>query len=241
MLSIAIAEDNAEEREKLIKQVVQLGYTLQLVAVNGYDLLEQLQVLPTHKLPHILLLDIKMPRINGLLVTMYCAFKYPTIKVIGVSSHTNEQLVTHVITEGASAFITKYFLTPASIVYADNYGNTHLLQLAIDAVQKGELFIDKLLVNHPEKIQQNISTNTIIQKKYPQLKPKHREFIILNAAGLSLTEIALLMQISKHTVKDYNTILCQMFNVDNHHQLVQACFEQGIVKLAVYFDESMEN
>ncbi|MFY7899564.1 MAG: response regulator [Chitinophagaceae bacterium] len=241
MLSIAIAEDNAEEREKLKKQVIQLGYTLQIVAVNGYDLLEQLQVLPTQKLPQILLLDIKMPRINGLLVTMYCAFKYPSIKVIGISSHTNEQLVTQVITEGASAFITKYFLTPSSIVYTDNYGDANLLQLAINAVQKGELFIDKLLVNYPENIQRTISTNTIIQKKYAQLKPKHREFIILNAAGLSLNEVALLMHISKHTIKDYNTVLCKMFAVDNHHQLVHACFELGIVKLAVYFDNSINN
>ncbi len=239
MLTIAIAEDNAAEMEGLKQQVTKLGYQLVLSAINGYDLLQQLLKLPTNKLPHILLLDINMPKINGLIATIYCAYKYPSIKIIAVSSHTNDTLITEVITEGAVAFITKYFLTPKSIVYYDNYGSTNVLQIAITAVQNGQLFIDKLLINHPESIKRTIATSTIIAKQHSYLKPKHREFAVLNAAGLSLQEVAALMHMSVNTIKEYSALLCKLFGVENHHQLVNACFAHGIVKLAMFYDNTM--
>ena len=241
MLTIAIAEDNSAEREGLIQQVKTLGYTLVLTAVDGYDLLLQLAKLPTNKLPNILLLDMNMPKINGLLVTTYCTYKYPSLKIIAVSSHTNDALITEVITEGASAFITKYFLTPNAFIYTDNYGSTNTLQMAIKALQNEQLFIDKLLVNNPESITRNVSTNAIVATKFQHLKPIHREFAILNASGLSLSEVAALMHISVNTIKDYNILLCKQFAVKNHHQLAQACFAYGIVKQAVYYDHTMSN
>jgi DNA-binding NarL/FixJ family response regulator len=240
MLTIAIAEDNAAEREGLIKQVALLRHKLLFAAVNGYDLLEQLLKLQKDKLPKLLLLDINMPRINGLIITIYCAFKYPNIKIIGVSSHTNEQLVTEILTEGAVAFITKYFLTPNSIVYKDNYGTTNVLQIAIDAVLQAQLFIDKLLVNDTTNIKLTPTTASIIAKNYKHLNAKQIEFAILNAAGLSIKDIAKLMSVSPNTVKDYNKILCKHFAVANHSQLALACFQHGIVKQAVYYDKTME-
>ena len=63
----------------------------------------------TKHLPDILLLDIKMPKIDGLLLTQYITFIHPSIKIIGVSSHSNEALVTEVLSEGALGFITKSF------------------------------------------------------------------------------------------------------------------------------------
>lgn len=239
MLTIAIAEDNAAEMEGLKQQVATLGHKLLLTAVNGYDLLEQLLKLPTDKLPKLLLLHINMPRINGLLITTCCTFKYPSIKIIGVSSHTNEQLITEVITEGAVAFITKYFLTPDSIVYKANYGSTNVLQIAINAILAGQLFIDKLLVNNPTTIKLTSTTASIIARHYKHLKPKQIEFAILNAAGLSLKEIAYLMHTTTNTVKDYNEVLCNQFNVVNHGQLALACVQHGIVKQAIYYDTTM--
>ena len=239
MLTIGIADNNTAEREGLIKQVALLGHKLLLTAVNGYDLLEQLLKLQTEKLPKLLLLDINMPKINGLIVTIYCAFKYPSIKIIGVSSHTNDQLITEVVTEGASAFITKYFLTPNSIVYKDNYGTTNVLQIAIKAVLEGQLFIDKLLINNPATIKPTPTTASIIATHHKYLKPKHIEFAILNAAGLSLKEISHLMHTSVNTVKDYNELLCKRFGVANHAQLALACIQHSIVKQATYYDNTM--
>ncbi len=239
MLTIAIAEDNAAEMVGLIEHVNKLGHKLLLTAINGYHLLEQLSKLPTYKLPNILLLDINMPKINGLIVTMYFANKYPSIKIIAVSSHTNDTLIAEVVTEGASAFITKYFLTPNSVVYQNVYGTTNVLELAIEAVQNGQLFIDKLLVNNPSDIKTTLATSTIIENHYSSLKPHKRAFIILNGADLSFKEIAILMHTTENTVKEYSSILCKKFGVKNRYLLTKACFAHCIVKQAVYYDSTM--
>jgi DNA-binding NarL/FixJ family response regulator len=93
MITIGIAEDNPLEMEGLKEHVNKLGHKLVLTAINGYHLLEQLSKLPTQKLPQILLLDINMPKVNRLIVTMYFAYKYPSIKIIAVSSHTSDTLI----------------------------------------------------------------------------------------------------------------------------------------------------
>lgn len=241
MITIAIAEDNTVEREGLIQQINKLGCNLVFAAVNGYDLLMRLSKLPTQKLPQILLLDIKMPKINGLIVTIYCTYKYPSIKIIAVSSHTNETLIAEILTEGASAFITKYFITPNSFVYNNVYGTKNVLQLAIEAVQNGQLFIDKLLVNNPNEIKTTVATSAIINKYYSHFRPKKREFVILNVADLSLSEIAELMHTTESTLKEYSALLCKQFTVSNRYQVANACFTHGIVKLAAYYDNTMND
>ncbi|MDI9365125.1 MAG: response regulator [Flavobacterium sp.] len=238
MLTIAIAADNAAEMEGLKSEVVKLGHQVVFTATNGYDLLKQLSKLLLPKLPKVILLDVKMPKINGLIVTIYCAYKYPSIKIIAVSSYTNGTLIVEMFTEGASAFITKYFLTPNSVAYKNVYGAANALQLAIEALQKGQLFIDRLLVNNPNDIKKTVPTSAIIDKYYNFFKPKHREFVILNASGLKLAEIALLMNTTVNTLKDYNTIFCKLFNVNNHHQVAQVCVQNGIVKQALYFNNA---
>ena len=60
-------------------------------------------------MPDCILLDIQMPKIDGLLLAQYISHKYPQLKMIGVSTHSNVELVTEVLSEGATAFISKYF------------------------------------------------------------------------------------------------------------------------------------
>ena len=88
-----------------------------------------------------------------------------------------------------------------------------MLRIAINAVLDEQLFIDKLLVNNPTDIKFTPTTASIIATNYKYLKPKYIEFAILNAAGLSLKKIALLMNTTVNTVKDHNELLCKYFGV----------------------------
>jgi DNA-binding NarL/FixJ family response regulator len=89
-----------------------------------------------------------MPKIDGLLLTQYITFIHPSIKIIGVSSHSNEALVTEVLSEGALGFITKFFLKRESAVYQGTYGNRNILFEAMDAALDNKEYIDSLLFNH---------------------------------------------------------------------------------------------
>lgn len=82
-------------------------------------------------------------------------------------------------------------------------------------------------------------TQNIIAQKYKHFKPTHIEFAILNAAGLTLKEIAALMCVSYGATKDYCDTLCKQFNVAERHELAKRRMKYGIVKLAYYFDASI--
>ncbi|MDI9364810.1 MAG: response regulator [Flavobacterium sp.] len=234
MITVAIAEDNAKERTLLKNVIAALGHKLLFDAVDGRDILVKLGTAKV--LPKILLLDVQMPYANGLDVTTYVNIKYPSIKIICISWHTNERLVKDIIGEGAKAFISKHFLTTNSAIYQDVIKGTNPLAEAIDSLQKGEIFIEKLLLNDIKKIQFSLSTSQIIAEKYRYLKPRLIEFAILNATNMPMEDIANILCVSVDTAKKYYQQLAKDFKVHTRDKLAKTCMENGIVKFATYFD-----
>jgi DNA-binding NarL/FixJ family response regulator len=236
MITIGIAEDNATEREQLKNAIsgYPKDYKLLFAAKDGKDCLQQLKKHP----PNILLLDINMPFVTGLIITTWCSYKHADTKIIGVSSHTNENLIREVITEGAKAFISKYFLSPESIIYKEALEGADLLKEAITKVYNSERFIDKLVMNNPELFKPSICSREIIAKDFPNLKHDHILFAILNTTDLSYEEIAALMDISLHTVKSYYQKLANQFKVSGRTNLANYCMRHGLVKFAGFYDDS---
>ncbi len=238
MINVALAEDDSLERDLLIKEIItNPAYNLIITAVDGFDLLQQI-----HKakiLPDILLLDINMPKVDGLLVTSYLHLIYPEIRIIGVSSHCSENLIRAVLSEGANGFITKYFLYKQSILFMDHYRQTDFLGEAIHNVFNGNNYIDKLLTNHPAQIKLSISTHQVITSHFKQLKQELVQFALLNAAELTFAEIAAIMNLSKASIKNYYNQLSVRFNLGNRKELTTFCIKNGLVKLPFYLDNNL--
>lgn len=237
VLRIAIAEDEERHLNPLIKEVTAFKKSeINIVAKNGLELLMSLQ--NVKHLPDILLLDIKMPKIDGLIITQYITYYYPSIKIIGVSSHSNEALVTEVLSEGAIGFITKFFLNKESAIYLGTYGNRNILFEAMDAALDNKEYIDILLFNHNGSIKKSLSTKTIINENFADMPKAHIQYIILNAANLTHVEIATIMNKSVASVKNYYNLLAAEFYVKTRSELVYYCTTHGIVKHPNYFDKT---
>lgn len=237
MLRIAIAEDEERHLNPLLKEVTAFKKNeINIVAKNGLELLMSLQ--NTKHLPDILLLDIKMPKIDGLIITQYITYYYPSIKIIGVSSHSNEALVTEVLSEGAIGFITKFILNKASAIYFGTYGNRNILFEAMEAALDNKEFIDSLLFNQRDSIKKSKSTKTIINENFANMPKAHIQYLILNAANLSHSEIAKVMNKSVASVKNYFNLIAAEFDVNTRSELVYYCTTHGIVKHPSYFDKT---
>jgi len=237
VLRIAIAEDEEKHLKAIIKEVTAYKKNeINIVSNNGYELLMALQTVK--QLPDILLLDIKMPKMDGLILTQYISFKHPSIKIIGVSSHSNEALVTEVLSEGACGFITKFFLHRASAIYQGTYGSRNILFESIEAALENKEYIDILLFNYKGSIKKSKSTKTIIKESFSNIPNTHIEYLILNAANLSHSEIAKVMNKSLASVKNYFNLLSAEFNVNTRSELVYYCTTHGIVKHPSYFDKT---
>lgn len=202
---------------------------------NGFELLMALN--KTKKTPDILLLDIQLPKIDGLLLTQYIKFNYPQIKIIGISSHCNESLVSEVLNEGAQAFISKLFINRESAIYQNTIGNRNILFESIQSIKKGDTYIDELLINNSAKMRLSVTTSEIRNKHFPNLTKNQIEFLILNAADLSFEEISEIMQIGKSSIKNYYNQLAKYFEIHSRTELITFSIKRGLIKLPSYYDK----
>lgn len=105
VIKIAIADDHDLFREGLIallKEYEELRVVLQVS--NGKALIENIN---RYK-PHIVLLDIEMPDMDGVETTRVLHEKFPGIKIIALTMHSEEAFIFEMIANGAHGFVPKH-------------------------------------------------------------------------------------------------------------------------------------
>jgi two-component system invasion response regulator UvrY len=131
MYKIAIAEDHKYMREYISLLCQTLGFVLIFLAPDGQKLEDYLSSNEANPLllPDIILMDICMPIINGIAVTVFVARHFPSIKIIALSLYTHEKPVIDMLRSGAKGFIDKH-----------NIDSNELL-LAVKIVMNNEQYI----------------------------------------------------------------------------------------------------
>lgn len=111
-ITIAVVDDHSLFREgivALLKDYDNLDVVLQ--ASSGKELVKALEVKKKNEgpeaVPHIVLLDLQMPDMNGMETTMHLQQYYPDIKIIILTMHNEEQLIFDLMNKGASGFLPK--------------------------------------------------------------------------------------------------------------------------------------
>ncbi len=103
---IAIVDDQKLFRQSLANLLNGIpGLRLVLEAENGKDCLDKLaRVIP---LPDIILMDMEMPEIDGMELKELLQRQYPTIRIIVLSVHASERLISRMIEAGSSGYLVK--------------------------------------------------------------------------------------------------------------------------------------
>ena len=105
-IRIAVVDDQNIFRQSLAILLNAVpNFELIADAEGGYAFLEILKQLPQP--PDVLLLDMNMPGMNGIELNEILQGEYPQIKVIVLSVHTQERLISKMIAAGASAYLVK--------------------------------------------------------------------------------------------------------------------------------------
>jgi DNA-binding NarL/FixJ family response regulator len=159
----------------------------------------------------VMILDLSMPRLNGLETTRRLKRQNTKIQVLLLSMYDDEAFVTQALQAGASGYILKRSL------------EDELFQ-AISVVMNGERFISPSLSMSAQEM--------LAEEKSPlQLTSREREVLQLIAEGQNTAEIAELLAISPHTASRHRANLMQ--KLDSHTQagLVRKAIEQGLVVL----------
>lgn len=158
-------------------------------------------------LPHVVLMDITLPGMSGIELTKLIKEKMPTIKVLGVSMHTNILLIKQILINGASGYVSKT-------------SSFEEMSQAIAAVQSGQRFICKDIKDY--------ITNQVISEeegdpgfKINQLTKRELEIVNLIKDGHSSKEIADKLFISKRTVEVHRYNIFRKLDVNNITSLIK--------------------
>lgn len=126
---LLIADDHVAVRESLVRG---FGYEpeVEVVAEAG-DGCSAVELTRQH-LPDIVLMDISMPRLNGIEATRKIAAECPGVRVIGLSAHKSRQYANAMLRAGACGYVVKD-------------GDFDELLKALDAVVHGETYLSDLM------------------------------------------------------------------------------------------------
>jgi len=185
------------------------------VANNGIDAIE----LTRATQPDLLLMDLKMPRMNGIQATKAICEQFPDVRVLVLTTYAEDDWVIDAIRAGAAGYVLKD--TPQE----------DLLK-AIRETMQGWSHIDpqvapKLLKHVAQQPDRMLEERKLLS----QLSEREREVLGLLASGLSNAEIAHRLFLSDGTVKNYVSIIFAKLGVADRTQAALVAIRAGLVKL----------
>ncbi len=168
------------------------GYKMLATANDGYELIKFCN---RHKeLPDIVLLDVLMPKLDGVSTMEYLNTYYPGIKVIAVSSFEIEDVIVDMLACGAWGYVFK-----------DK--GLEILTQALASVSAGMPYVDPRLSfdvsQRPSLIQKRQETRKAIFEEFG-LSAREKELIGLIVSNMDYTEIGDLLNVAPKTIE--NTI-----------------------------------
>jgi DNA-binding NarL/FixJ family response regulator len=197
---IVLADDHALFRQglsKIIEGVADLE-----VAGEAGDGLELLSVLQT-TLPHLVILDISMPRLRGIEALREVKKLFPDVKVLVLTMH--REYLHQVLSAGAEGYLLKED--------ADRE-----LFCAVDKIRQGRIYISPRL---REELGEDEATAP------EPLSARETEVLNLIAGGKSNREIAEALFISVRTVEAHRATILSKLDLRNTADLVRYAIEKG--------------
>ncbi|HET9910981.1 MAG TPA: response regulator transcription factor [Anaerolineales bacterium] len=185
------------------------------IAKNGLEAVDQ-----THKLqPDLVLMDLKMPKMNGIQATKAIREKFPQVRVLVLTTYDADEWVINAIRNGAAGYLLKD--TPQE----------ELVKAILNTV-RGWHPIDPQVAGRLIDHVTNASLSTLPDPKLiSQLSEREREVLQLLANGLGNSEIARRLFLSEGTVKNYVSVIFSKLGVTDRTQAAVLAIRAGLVHL----------
>ena len=211
-LRVLLVEDHMIVRQGL-RALLEGQEDIEVVA-EAADGFEGVQKVEEHK-PDVVVMDLAMPRLNGVDATKQLLKIHPDAKVLILSMHAGEEYVRPVLRAGASGFLLK------------GSGLSDLVK-AIRAIAEGEAFFSPAVAKILLKDAQS-GTQTTHKKQKGELTHREREILQLLAEGYSGPQIPETLHISSKTVESHRGRMMKKLDIHNLAGLVRYAIRIGLV------------
>ena len=184
-------------------------------ANNGLQALERIPEVE----PDVILMDLKMPGMNGVQATQQISTQYPQIKVLVLTTYDADEWIMDAIRSGAAGYLLKGTPRESLIeaIKGTAQGHTH-----VDPAVAGKLFDQIAQGSTPP------ADSTILQT----LSERELEVLRLLARGLNNAEIADQLYLSQGTVRNYVSAILTKLDVTDRTQAAVLALRYGLVDLS---------
>lgn len=213
MVKIMIADDHSMIREGL-KQLLELDGDISVIeeACDGKDCLEKLET--CH--PDVLLLDINMPKMNGLQVLEILRENKSDVKVLVLTVHNEIEYLLKAVDIGIKGYMLKD-------------SSSSELKEAIFAINNGEDFIQPSLI---PMLNSKMLEKDTDQEKLNSLTKREYEVLKLLAVGMFNKEVAAKLNISERTVKNHVSNIFKKIGVTDRTQAAVFAIRCNLVDIS---------
>jgi DNA-binding NarL/FixJ family response regulator len=219
---VAIADDE-ELFRKGMKFLLEKSDDFEVIieAKNGQELIDQLKV--SEKIPSIILMDLKMPVLNGVETTKIIHKKFPDIKIIALTSYSGKAFIVNMIDVGASSYLTKN-TSPKEVIYTIKEVHAKGFYYDEDVMK---MIHENLLSSSGKRIKSDLDKNLLSKRELKVLE--------LICSECTTNEIAEKLFISPRTVDGHRNNLLLKTGTKNVAGLVIYGIQKKLVELTHNF------
>lgn len=211
-IKVMLADDHILMREG-IRQLLEFDGSIEVIeeANDGNECIEKLK--KSH--PDVLLLDINMPKKNGIEVLKEIKDLDIKVKVLILTVHNETEYLLKAVDIGVDGYILKD-------------SESAELKKAISTVISGENYIQPSLI---PSLNSRLVIRDIDKDKIDSLTKREQEVLIQVANGMFNKEIAILLNISERTVKNHISNIFKKIDVSDRTQAAVFAIKNNLVQL----------
>lgn len=211
-LTVYLADDHTLFRKGMLRLLESFACVSRIdEAENGKKLIE----LVKENQPDVVLLDIRMPVMDGMQTCEYLHKHFPEVKIIMLTIEEGSMMIKSLLQKGANAYLLKSALPEeveeaiVAVMEKPTYMNEHVTNVLIDRAK---------LIN--KKTESSYSTALLTHREL--------EILSLTCDELSMKEIAARLFISERTVHNHRRNMMQKLGVNNAAGLVRYAINNQI-------------
>jgi len=216
---VVICDDQAVVREGL-EAILSTAKNLQVVALasNGKQALE---LVATHR-PHVVLMDLNMPVMNGVQATKGILKQFPETFVLVLTTYAKDEWVFDAIRAGATGYLLK-----------DIRGKDLIHSIEETAQGRNQLHPEiagKVMAHIAQENAPPFQTNLLGHPPLPEaLTYREKEILKLLSQGLSNPQIGKELKLSSGTIRNYISVILSKLNATDRTQAAVIALKSGIL------------
>ena len=219
-MRVLLVDDHPLFLEGLHNLLFTRGVEVVGMARDGFEALEKVRELS----PDIILMDIRMPRCDGIAATRLIMAEQPDSRIVMLTTSDDEKDLFEAVRSGACGYLLKSLNAEPFIASLEGVmqgeaalSRTHAAALLKEFAQQGAAKEEPAKESPPEQI-------------HPDLTPRQREILELVAQGRPYKEVAHLLSLSERTIKYHMGEIVQALHLKNREQAVAYAARTGLVK-----------